>query len=87
MKLQNLSITTATRWMSLTLAVALITAWALTAAIPVNAQSDTLPKPGGVNVQTTQGSLEVSVTWTSISGAASYRVRLREADLTTVSLT
>lgn len=79
MKLQNLSITTATRWMSLTLAVVLITAWALTAAIPVNAQSDTLPKPGGVNVQTTQGSLEVSVTWTSVSGAASYRVRLREA--------
>ncbi len=79
MKLHNLNITTATRWVLLTLAVVLITAWALTAAIPVNAQSDALPKPGGVNVQTTQGSLEVSVTWTSVSGAASYRVRLREA--------
>ncbi len=79
MKLQNLNITTAMRRVLLTLAVVLITAWALTTAIPVNAESDTLPKPGGVNVQTTQGSLEVSVTWTSVSGAASYRVRLREA--------
>lgn len=79
MNLQNLNITTATRWVLLTLAVVLITVWALTTANPVNAQSDALPKPGGVNVQTTQGSLEVSVTWTSVSGATSYRVRLREA--------
>ena len=61
----------------LILALALVVTWPTTP--PVEAQSESLPKPEGVNVQTTDGSLDVSVTWNAVFGAESYRVRLREA--------
>ena len=60
------------------LAVVLAAVWAWSAPVPAHAQS-TLSKPTNVNVSTTRGSLDVTVSWNRVDAAANYRVRVRAA--------
>ena len=67
--------------LALMLAASVSVLW--TAASPAGAQDDgsgVPAKPEGLEVSTERGSLDVSVEWDDVDGAASYLVRWRTSD-------
>ena len=63
--------------LAMVLAVVLAAVWASSAPVTAHAQSESLPEPANVTVDTTDGSLTVTVSWDNVPGADSYRVRVR----------
>ncbi len=66
--------------MLLVLAVVMTVTWTYTSPAGADAGSGTPAKPSGLRITTEPGSLDVTVNWDEVDGAASYWVRWRSVD-------